>query len=462
MLVVGAGPAGMAAATATASAGLRTVLVDEAHSPGGQVWRAVTTTPVSERFILGADYWCGTDAAEALAASNVTYLPNATVWGLDETGTVSLTAAGTARRIAAARVIIATGAQERPFPVPGWTLPGVMTVGAAQGLLKSSALYPSGKLVIAGTGPLIWLYAAQLLRAGGRIERILDTTEPAARWRALRHLPAFLTSSYVAKGLALMAKVRRQVPVVRAVEHLAIEGDEHVTTVRYRSREGESQVAADTVLLHQGVVPQVNLAMAAGVHHHWDEQQLCFVPVLDATGRSNLERIFVAGDSAGIAGWEAAEDRGRIAAAAVIEALDPKAARSPSIEGLQRRLARKTRARRFLDEFFRPPDQFRIPKGATTVCRCEDVTASEVESAVALGALGPAQLKSYTRCGMGPCQGRMCGLTVTEIMAACREVPPSQIGYFRLRPPVKPVTVQELASMPTDDDDANAVTARRR
>ncbi len=462
VLVVGAGPAGMAAATSTATAGLSTAIVDEAPSPGGQVWRAVTTTPVHRRPILGADYWYGADAAEALAASKAIYLPSTTVWSLDETGTASLSSAGTARRLAAARVIIATGAQERPFPVPGWTLPGVMTVGAAQGLLKASALYPSGKLVIAGSGPLIWLYAAQVLRSGGRIERILDTTDRAARRAALPHLPTFAASSYFAKGLALMARVHRQVPITRSVLDVTLEGKERIEAVRYGTRDGEQRIEADTVLLHQGVVPQVNLAMAAGVRHLWDTHQLCYVPELDVDGRSNVERIFVAGDGAGIAGWEAAADRGYLTAAAVIDDLGAHRKVGPSPESLKRRLSRRARARIFLDEAFRPADRFRIPTGDTIVCRCESVTAREIEHAVDLGAQGPAQLKSYTRCGMGPCQGRMCGLTVTEIMAARRQVPPSDIGYFRLRPPVKPVTVQELAAMPTDDDDANAVTARRR
>ncbi|MFV0294596.1 MAG: NAD(P)/FAD-dependent oxidoreductase [Hyphomicrobiaceae bacterium] len=462
VLVIGAGPAGMAAATTLAAAGLTTVVADEGAGPGGQVWRAVTSTPVGNRPVLGADYWTGFDAAQAFLASGATYLPQTTVWSLDETATANLSSGGVSRAVAARHVVIATGAMERPFPVPGWTLPGVMTVGGAQTVLKASGLLPQGRMVIAGTGPLIWLYAAQVLRAGGHIDRILDTTDVSARKDALAHAPAFMASSLLAKGLALVARVRRTVPVVSGIESLAIEGDGKAETLRYSRGGRDEHCAADTVLLHQGVVPQCNLAMAAGVPHVWDDAGLAFVPEVDGMGRTPCERIWIAGDGAGIAGWEAAVDRGELAAIGVLESLRPGASDVFAIRRLQKSIARRQRVRRFVDRLSRPAEAFRIPTGDTVVCRCEEVTAREVEAAADLGCLGPAQLKSYTRCGMGPCQGRLCGLSVTEILATRRGVLPGDVGYFRLRPPVKPVTLAELASAPTDDIDQAAVAGRRR
>jgi NAD(P)H-nitrite reductase large subunit len=120
-------------------------------------------------------------------------------------------------------------------------------------------------------------------------------------------------------------------------------------------------------------------------------------------------------------------------------------------------LARADRGRAFLDTLFRPAEQFRIPTGNTIVCRCEEVTAQDILAAVAIGATGPNQLKAYRRAGMGPCQGRLCGLTVTELMAQARGKTPQQIGYYRLRAPVKPITLAELASVPKTVADVQAV-----
>jgi bacterioferritin-associated ferredoxin len=215
---------------------------------------------------------------------------------------------------------------------------------------------------------------------------------------------------------------------------------------------------ADLLLLHQGVVPNVNLAMAAGVEHRWDERQLCWSPVLDLNGGSSIDGIAIAGDGVGIGGAEAAVFRGRIAARAAIDVLAPAAAaKSVSMAALRAGLVRAERGRAFLDTLFRPAPRFRIPSGDTVVCRCEEVTANDILDSVAIGATGPNQLKAYRRTGMGPCQGRLCGLTVTELMAQARGKSPEEIGYYRLRAPVKPITLAELAAVPKTETDVKAV-----
>ena len=456
--VIGAGPAGLAAAATAVEAGLSTLLLDENAGPGGQVWRAIASTPVVERGRLGADYWAGADLVQAVCASGAEIIQRATVWSLDRHLEIGVSVGGTSAFVKARRVILATGALERPFPIPGWTLPGVMTAGAAQTMLKSSALVPDGRTVIVGQGPLLWLLAAQFLRLGGRIDRILDTTERRNYLAALPHAFAFLTSSYFAKGLALMREVRAKVPVVSVVSDLAAAGDGQLATVSYMAAGRRETLQADLLLLHQGVVPNVNLAMAVGIEHRWDELQLCWSPVLDPNGNSSVDGIAIAGDGAGIGGAGAAVVRGRIAARAAVEALAPAAAaKLTSMATLRRSLVQAERGRAFLDTLFRPSPQFRIPKGDTIVCRCEEITAKDILDAVAIGATGPNQLKAYRRTGMGPCQGRLCGLTVTELMAQARGKSPQEIGYYRLRAPVKPITLAELAAVPKTEDDVKAV-----
>lgn len=450
--VIGAGPAGMAAAATCARAGLHTVLIDEQPSAGGQIYRGVTEPAGDNPARRGADYTRGAGLAHELSESGARHLARTTVWSLDATLEIGLLSDGTARMLSARRVIVACGAIERPFPFKGWTLPGVMTAGAAQILLKSSGLVPAGRVVLAGCGPLLWLLATQCVAAGARIEAILDTT-PAGNWRrALRHLPSFALSPYAAKGAAMLASARMKTRVISGVEELRAEGTGRVERVAYRRHDGvEASLPVDSLLVHHGVVPNTNLAMAAGVEHRWDALQCAWAPILGADGQSSVEGISIAGDGGGIVGAHAAEAQGRLVGLAAAAALG---AVLPASEGLaaRRALARHLRGRHFLHLLYLPaPGNRASNDDDTIVCRCEEVTRSQIVEAVRLGCMGPNQVKSFLRCGMGPCQGRQCGLAVTEIVAAVRGVPPGEVGHFRVRFPVKPLTVHALAALPKSE-----------
>jgi NADPH-dependent 2,4-dienoyl-CoA reductase/sulfur reductase-like enzyme len=460
LAVIGAGPAGMAAALSATELGIDTVVLDEHATPGGQIYRSIGETPLRDPTILGAAYWRGAALVEAFHGSAAHYVPQATVWAASPGGELGVSLGGSVGMLQAKRVILATGALERPFPIQGWTLPGVMTAGAAQILLKSAGMLGSGRVVLAGTGPLLWLVAAQYLRAGGTFAAVLDTTARGNFSRALRFSPSFLASGYLREGLKLVAEVRRQASLVRSVIAIRADGDDRLTDVTYRTWGGlEVTLRADTLLLHQGVVPNVNLALAIGCKHVWNDAQLCFVPVLDAWGQSSVETVAIAGDGGGIAGAVAAERRGRLAALDAAHRLGriDRATRDRMAAPHVGALREAQRGRRFLDRLFRPARRFRLPRGETLVCRCEEVTARQVREAAALERIGPNQLKAYLRCGMGPCQGRLCGLTVTEMLAETQGVSPDEIGYYRLRPPVKPITVGELASLPQTAADIAAV-----
>lgn len=460
LVVIGAGPAGMAAATLASANGARTLLVDENPAIGGQIYRGIGTTPLQNRALLGEDYWKGERIGADFAASGASYFPGATVWQLSADLELGLSSGGRTAMIRAGQVVMATGALERPFPIKGWTLPGVMTAGAAQILLKTSGVAVSGKVVLVGCGPLLWLIAAQYLAAGKRFDAILDTT-PRGNWRAaLRDLPRFLASPYLAKGLKLMAKVRREAKVITGVTALEAEGDKHLSRVRYTAGGQTHVIEADHLLLHQGVTPNINMASAAGCELVYDETQLAWKPKLDAWGATSVPGIAVAGDGAGIAGAEAAAERGRIAALGALEALGRLSAaeRDRQAEPIRTVIARYDRGRAFLDKLYRPARQFRVAAEEAIACRCEEVTGGQIRKAVTtLNIAGPNQLKSFLRCGMGPCQGRLCGLTVSETIAEARGVAPEAVGYYRLRAPVKPITLAELATLERSETEIRTV-----
>jgi NADPH-dependent 2,4-dienoyl-CoA reductase/sulfur reductase-like enzyme len=165
------------------------VLFDEQASPGGQIYRSITDTPVTNEPLLGPDYWKGARLAAAFAKSGAQYVSGATVWSLTPEREIGVSVRGGSRLLSARRVILATGALERPFPIPGWTLPGVMTAGAGQVLLKSTGLVPRGPTVLAGCGPLLWLLAAQYLRAGTKVDALLDVQPSDAQIVEQLHEP---------------------------------------------------------------------------------------------------------------------------------------------------------------------------------------------------------------------------------------------------------------------------------
>jgi NADPH-dependent 2,4-dienoyl-CoA reductase/sulfur reductase-like enzyme len=449
VVVIGAGAAGMAAATRMAGMGLQVVLLDEQGSPGGQIYRGITLAPLSRRDLLGPDYAHGNQLAQALASSSVRYEKGASVWQVTREHQVSYLREGRLYTLDAKAVLLATGAMERPFPIAGWTLPGVMSAGAAQILLKSAGLAPSEPVVLAGCGPLLYLLGWQYLRAGVTIKALVDTTRPEDYWRARRHLFAALRAwPYLRKGLELMRSLRGAgIAHYTGAEHLAVEGEEAARALTFSASGKAQRIDTRCVLLHQGVVPNIQFSQALRARHEWDLDQLCFRPVTDAWGELDVPGVYVAGDGAGIGGAQAAAVQGQLAALGIAAQLKriSNAERDNQARPLRVQLEANLRIRPFLDALYQPKEPNRIPADEVMVCRCEEVTAGELRSFVALGCAGPNQAKSFGRCGMGPCQGRLCGLTVTEVIAKARGVSAAEVGYYRIRPPIKPITLGELA-----------------
>jgi NADPH-dependent 2,4-dienoyl-CoA reductase/sulfur reductase-like enzyme len=448
--IVGAGPAGMAAAATAGELGLDTVLIDEQGAPGGQIYRGVERARSDSP--LGQDYLAGKRLVAEMRASGIDYRPNTALWHLEPEGRLYLAGPTRSETLCARRILLATGAIERPVPIPGWTLPGVMTVGAAQILLKTADLIPAGRTVLAGQGPLLYLFAAQLVRAGAPPATILDTTPFANYHRAIailrRRWPGWRP---LREGLALILSTRRAGVLIRyGVRDLRAIGRSGLERVQWQG----GAIASELLLLHQGLIPNIQISLGLQLRHEWDRDQLCWRPALDAWGQSSLPCIAVAGDGAGIRGAESARLSGQLAAldAAMLLGRLKEHDRDRRAEPIRAALGREYTLHPFLDCLYRPHASVLVPDDEETIiCRCEDVAAGQVRRAVRLGARGPNQVKAFTRCGMGPCQGRICGPLVGGLIADMLNQSPSEIGIWHPRAPYKPISVGALADLEATD-----------
>lgn len=451
LVVIGAGPAGLAAVTTAASLGLSTLLLDEQPRPGGQIYRNVTTATARQRALLGQDYQHGLPLAEAAAASGAEIRHDSLVWDVAADLTVTALRHGQGFQVRPKQLLIATGALERASPIPGWTLPGVLNAGAAQIAMKSGGLVPEGRVVLAGAGPLLLLVACQLLDAGVDVGGLVETA-PAANWRAaMRHLAAALAApAYLTKGLRMLWRLRREgMPWHTQATGLAVLGNSRASGLSFQSRGKSHQIAADTVLLHHGVMPNTQLSRLLRVDHQWSDAQGAWQVITDDFGQTSLTGLRMAGDGVAIGGAMAAESAGVLAALGAAHSLgrltegerDQRAATPLHL------LHRERAVRPFLDSLYRPSPEIVAPADDTIVCRCEEVTAGRVREMARLGCQGPNQTKFFSRCGMGPCQGRVCGNVVTQLLASELGKTPDEVGAYRIRAPIKPVPLGALVDL---------------
>ena len=447
--VIGAGPAGMMAAMRLAEKKIDTTLFDEQPSAGGQIYRHVANLSQGEAQQFGDDYAIGANLVQRFQslASNPSLTPihGATVWSVSEDRNVAWSVDGKSFSQAFDAIILATGALERAMPLPGWTNPGVMTAGAAQILMKTAGYAPQNAVLI-GSGPLLYLVATQMLTMGKPPIALLETQSVMDYGRAaLKLRPSPVVLSYMLKGLRMLRQLS-QAGVARhkAVSDVKISSVNDKAMITFSQKGQEHQIEAETVLLHAGVQPNIQLSQSLGLAHQWNGDNQCWEPEIDAMGRTSKAHIYIAGDGGGILGADAAKRSGQLAAMAVMADLDvPVDAAEIAHAIADHRRYRSIRG--FLDTLYAPKPWFQLPHDDTIICRCEEVTAGTVRGAVHLGCLGPNQLKAFSRCGMGNCQGRYCGHSVVNLIADVRDLTPEEVGYYRIRSPIKPVTLEEIA-----------------
>ncbi len=445
--IVGGGPAGQAAALALAGRGLDIAILDEQPRPGGQILRQPPATFTTRNWLPGRAYAAlKHQLARFEALDDIRWLGGHSVLDLApiETG-LSLLAAtpGGICRIRARHVLIAAGCQDLAVPLPGWTLPGVMSTGGIQAFIKSQRFVPGNRILLAGTHPLQLIVAEQIVRAGGEVAAVLFA-QPRGKMiaTAMRHPFTALgrVADLTAAASAMATLGRAGVSVRFGVPLQAISGVDSVTG----AMTGAGEIACDAVGLCYGFVPQSALPRMAGARMRSAGPAGGWACEHDRWMRTSVAGLSAAGETTGIAGAAAAMASGAIAGMGIacdLGLILPEGADRAA--GSHRRALDRHRAfAAMLDDIADSAGHLPRPDAETLLCRCEDVTFDAAHDAIEQGGSANA-IKLATRCGMGACQGRNCEPTLLRLLDAVgRHDDPG----FTARFPARPVAIGDLAA----------------
>jgi thioredoxin reductase len=453
--IVGAGPAGLSAAIAATNAGASVVVLDEYAEPGGQFYKQLPAEfAVSDRARLGDDYTKGDALLGAVRKAGMTVWNETLVWGSFDPGVLSVVRGGKAGTIKARKIIVASGAYERAIAFPGWDLPGVMTPGGAQTLVKNQQQLPGKRIVLAGSGPFLLPVAKTLLNAGANIAAIFEATRPRewarhalrlwGHWdrvaEALQYRRTLAEAKLAIQFGRIVVRAEGKDSVERAVVMNCdaaghpIAGSEHVDP-------------CDTLCVGYGFIPQVQLTRLLGCEHRYDALRGGWIPRHGPDMRTTVEGVFVAGEVAGIGGAYAALAEGWLAGLNAASELG-RSVRSSAVTSAYRDRSMRRRFGDIVNSAFAvKPGVFDVITDDTIVCRCEEVTAGEIRAAASAWSAQVGAIKGVTRCGMGYCQARICGHLLAELTARATGSTVEDVGGMSVRPPLKPVRVGDLADL---------------
>lgn len=465
LLVIGAGPAGLSAARIAALAGLSVVVVDERSKAGGQYFKQPGSGFIVDRARLHPQFSEGAALAEAALTAGATMMHGATVWATFGDGEVLIVDAGGARSIRPRRLILAAGAFERPHAISGWTLPGVMTTGAAQTLLRAYQTAPGRRVLVAGNGPLNLQVARELIRAG--VEVVALAEQAAAP--SLRHGGDALTMARTAPRLVLegidhLATLRRAgVPV--HYRHVAVraEGKAGITRAVIAEVGSDGRILAgsektfdvDALCLGYGFLPQSEMARAIGCVHIASGPH-GLVAERDEDGRSSVPHVFIVGDAGGLGGARIAIAQGLLAGAAAANDLGapPSMKIRRETRHARKALARNRRFQQSLWRMYAPVSLAEpLAEPDTLICRCENVDLRTVDALLNRGLHDLGAIKRSSRVGMGRCQGRYCGALIADMITLTSNTPLAHDAFFAPRTPFKPVHVGAVAALHDNQGD---------
>ncbi len=458
VLVIGGGPAGLAAGIEAANGGLSVAIVDERPTPGGQIFKQPgvgfrITSPDD----LGRDFVRGRALIEEVERSSAELLLRTSAVSIRGSSVVLVTEGDHAREVEARRLVVAAGAHDRPVVFPGWTLPGVITAGGAQSLVKTQRMLPGRAIVFAGSGPLTLAFPAQLRGYGANVTLVLEAGPAPRPGDVLRLLRAARGNvGLLRDALGYRTRLlRERVPLRFRRIAVRAEGDGRVEQVVHSAVDAawrpvagtEETIAADALCVGYGFVPSVEFLRLAGCDFTYDEDLGGPVAVRDEWMRTTVDGISAAGDGTGVAGSYVAVDEGRLAALGALVDLGAVSNEGALVRAapIRERLRRKDAFRRALAPLHGVgAGVYELAAPDTIVCRCEEVTAHVVGQAVE-ATCDVNLVKSLTRAGMGLCQGRNCQRQVAAMIARRQNGHIADVTVGTPRAPLRPVPMAAVA-----------------
>ncbi len=457
LAIIGAGPAGISAAIEAAKSNVPVTLIDENPKLGGEIYRQLTVPfVVTDEKQLGKDYIQGKKLIGELEQyrQRIELIEDAPVWGIFDKE-VAFLHKGKNEGLKPQELILAEGAYDRPMPFPGWTLPGIFTAGGALRMVKTERVLPGERIFLAGTGPLQLVLATQLVRAGAEVVSILEAASSTTLWK---YLPRFWGQwGLIKDGLHYLWDLRRaRIPILTSHTIIEARGGEEVKEVVYAKVDRdwkpipgtEKTLEVDTICVGYGLIPSIRLSRLCGCEHKYDPYLGGWVPCHDENMETTLPGVFVAGDSAGIAGALVAMEEGRLAAIKASQQLGHITQEEAHYRSLP--IFKKLRGLRRFESALNAI--YSIRRGLftritddTIICRCEEVTAGEIRQIIVDGAISINEIKRLTRSGMGHCQGRMCEPIIAEMISIETKRPVEDVAWSTPRPPIKPVPLGILA-----------------
>jgi D-hydroxyproline dehydrogenase subunit alpha len=458
VVVIGGGPAGIAAASTAASFGLKVALIDERVTFGGQIFKRVGPGfDLRERKSLGKDYSRGSDLVDELEKPNITLFPATTALTIDDGRVITSHPDEGVRAFDYKSIVIAPGAYDRPVAFPGWTLPGVMTAGAVQTLVKTQRISPGKRIFFAGSGPLALAFSAQLISLGAPVFKVIESSPFPSPINALRLLTRVGGNLDLAQDAVKYrtALLKARVPfrygriIVRAEGNGRLESVTHAKVDRDWNPIPGTEITeeCDALCVGYGFFPSHELFRLVDCDFSYDENKGGFAVVKDEWGATSVDSVYAVGDGTGVTGSYSAVAQGRLAALRIAERagkIDAKK-RDQEATPYKRELSARNRFQEALNKMFDVGRGiYRLADSETVICRCESVKRKAIDPIID-STDDVSVVKGISRAGMGLCQGRNCQRHIAAMIADRHGKPIEKIAFQTPRFPVKPVEIGTIA-----------------